>query len=263
MSSALVSIVREGHVATVTFERPEKLNALSRALMSEIQATAESFHDDTETRAVVFTGRGKHFSAGADLSDPDSGAAGGTRLGLRRALRLGPEMTRAILEIPQITIAAVNGVALGGGCVIASACDFRIGASDSACGYPEVLRGMNLQWISLPLCVHLVGPARAKRMIALGNKEDATTLERWGFYDDVVAPAELVAAAQQLARDYAARPPIAVQMIKQSVNAVATAFDRAVMHGDADQWMLTASTDDYREGIRSFFEKREPEFEGN
>ena len=263
MTSELLSIERQGAVATVTFERAEKMNALSRGLMQAIQAAAEAFHDDAETRVVIFTGRGKHFSAGADLSEGGSAPGTGTRLGLRRALRLGPEMTRAILEIPQITIAAVNGVALGGGCVIASACDFRIGASNSSCGYPEVLRGMNLQWISLPLCVHLIGPARAKRMIALGNREDAETLAKWGFYDEVVAPDALLEAAHEMAEAYAARPPIAVQMIKQSVNALSTALDRSVMHADLDQWMLTASTEDYREGIRSFFEKRPGEFKGN
>ena len=259
-----IEIARDGHVASVTLNRPERLNALGRALMLELIDAARSFSSDTETRVVIFTGRGKHFSAGADLKDDTPRAdRPSSRLQLRRSLRVGPDLVRAIHEMDQITIAAVNGVALGGGACITTACDFRIGASDSFCGYPEIDRGMNLQWIALPLCVHLIGPARAKRMILLGRKEDAATLLEWGFYDEVVPPDELLARARERADEYAAKPPIAAQMIKQSVNAVVSALDRATMHMDLDQWMLTASTDDYREGIEAFFEKRPPRFKGN
>jgi enoyl-CoA hydratase/carnithine racemase len=259
-----IEVVRDGHVATVTLDRPERLNALGRALMLELIDAARAFATDTETRVVVFTGRGRHFSAGADLKDDTPrGDLPASRLQLRRSLRVGPDLVRAIHDMDQITIAAVNGVALGGGACIATACDFRIGASDSACGYPEIDRGMNLQWTALPLCVHLVGPARAKRMIVLGRKEDASTLLDWGFYDEVVPPADLLGRARALANEYATKPPIAAQMIKQSVNAVVSAFDRAVMHMDLDQWMLTATTDDYREGIKAFLEKRTPHFDGN
>jgi enoyl-CoA hydratase/carnithine racemase len=182
-----LEISKRGSVAVVSFDRAERLNALSRALMLEITHAANGFREDVDTRVVVFTGKGKHFSAGVDMRDPDRARGPeATRLRQRRATRLGPEMIRAVFEIEQITIAAVNGGALGGGACIATACDFRIGAHDSFCGYPEINRGMNLHWIALPLCVHLIGPSRAKRMIALGRNEDAETLLRWGFYDEVV-----------------------------------------------------------------------------
>jgi enoyl-CoA hydratase/carnithine racemase len=259
-----LEISRSGSVAVVSFDRPDRLNALSRDLMSEITRAANSFHQDLDTRAVVFTGKGKHFSAGVDLRDPPRPErSGASRLGQRRATRLGPEMIRSIFEIDQITIAAVNGAALGGGACIATACDFRIGARDSFCGYPEVNLGMNLHWVALPLCVHLIGPSRAKRMIGLGGREDAETLLGWGFYDEVVDAERLMERALATAEKYASRPPLPVQMIKQSVNAVASALDRSIMHMDHDQWMLTASTEDYREGIKAFLEKREPKFTGD
>lgn len=254
----------EPHVAVVRLHRPKRMNALSRALMGELIECAEALRDDVTTRAVVLTGSGDHFSAGADLKErAAAGDATSTLLERRRAALLGRRLLQAVRAVPQITIAAIRGVALGGGACIATACDFRVAASDARCGYPEVLRGMNLNWLGLPLCVHLVGPARAKRMIALGEAEAAPDLLRWGFLDEVVPPEQVHDAALRMARAYASRPPVAVQMIKQSVDAVAGALDAAVQHMDVDQWLLTTSTEDHAEGVRAFFEKRPPVFRGD
>jgi enoyl-CoA hydratase/carnithine racemase len=120
-----------------------------------------------------------------------------------------------------------------------------------------------LMWQSLPLCVRLIGPARAKRMIMLGDSEPAKTLLEWGFLDEMVPADQLDTAVDAMAQQYAAQPPAAVQMIKQSINAVSSALDNAIMHMDADQNLLTAGTQDRAEGTKAFFEKREPEFKGN
>ena len=256
-----LAIDRRGAVAVVRLDRPRAANALSRALMEEIIACARAFHDDARTRAVVFTGTGRHFSAGADLTEER--ATGATRLAARRAGRIGADLVRAVHEIEAVTIAAIEGAALGGGCCIASACDFRVAAEDARCGYPEVNLGMNLQWQALPLCVRLVGPARAKRMIGLGRQHGARELEAWGFLDEVTAPGGALDGALALAEECAAKPPLALQMIKQSVNAVSDAFDRAIMHMDQDQWSLTAASADFAEGLAAFREGREARFRGD
>jgi enoyl-CoA hydratase/carnithine racemase len=256
-----INVTRNGAIATLLLNRPESLNALNKGIMEEIEEASRSFLDDEETRVVVFRGSGKHFSAGADLKERRAGPR--NMVMQRRDSALGARMIRAITEIHQVTIAAVHGAALGGGACIPTACDFRIGTQDCVCGYPEVNLGMNLMWQSLPLCVRLIGPARAKRMIMLGEKENSETLLAWGFLDQVVKAEQLDEAINAMANQYAAQPPVAVQMIKQSINAVSSALDSAIMHMDADQNILTAGTEDRSEAIKAFFEKRDPDLKGN
>jgi enoyl-CoA hydratase/carnithine racemase len=257
-----LEVTRQGHIATVRLNRAESLNALNTDLMEEIEQASRRFLDDEVSRVVVFRGAGKHFSAGADLKQ-DGPAKTRNMVMRRRDSGLGARMIRAITEIPQVTIAAIHGAALGGGACIPTACDFRIGTDDCFCGYPEVNLGINLMWQSLPLCVRLIGPARAKRMIMLGGNEQAETLLEWGFLDRVVPASELDAAVTEMATQYANQPPVAVQMIKQSINAVSSALDAAVMHMDTDQNILTTMTEDNKEGINAFLKKRKPEFKGN
>ena len=232
-----IRVLEDGEVTTVLLNRPEACNALNRGLMQELEAVSRSFLEDERTRVVIFRGAGRHFSAGADLKERRSGRPGMEMQ--RREAGLGGRMIRALIDIPQVTIAAIHGVALGGGACIATACDFRVGADDCRCGYPEVNLGVNLMWRSLPLCVRLVGPARARRMIMLGDREEAKTLLEWGFLDQLAPAAELVDAARALARRCAGQPPVAVQMIKQSINAVSGALDDALMHMDVDQNLLS------------------------
>lgn len=253
-----LKIEKDSHVAVLTLNRPEKLNALNVDLMNDIIHAAEAFHHDEETRVVIFTGAGHSFSAGVDLGDPDGIARLATASDLMksRLLQLGPRMIRAIYEMDQITIAAVNGTAAGGGACIAAACDFRMGAEDCGVGYPEVKLGMNLSWLALPMCVRLIGPARAKRMVILAEIEKAKTLLEWGYLDQVVPADRLLEEAKQMAAAFAARPAMAAQMVKRSVNAIASALDPAIMHMDADQFLLTMKTGDYQRQIAAFLKRK-------
>ncbi len=252
-----LEVERDGPVAVVTLNRPERLNALSVALMREITAVAGELSADEAVRAVIFRGAGRYFTAGADLADAEQGDRTSGSHGARwRRFRVGPTMIRAIHEMNPITICAIHGGALGGGACIATACDFRLGAEGSVAGYPEIDLGMNLSWGALPLCVRLVGPARAKRMVVLGEKVPAETLVQWGFFDELIPESKLRERALELARAYAEKPPFAAQSIKRSINAIASAGDASVIHMDTDQYMLSVDSEEHRAAVAAFLEKR-------
>lgn len=264
MAESMIEVRRDGDVATVTIRRPERRNAVTVAMMRDLIEVSRGFADDEESRAVIFRAEGRDYSVGADLQQQGGSRAQAPSLLMRRrGGELGAALMHALQEIHQPTICAVQGIATGAGACIPSACDFRVGADDARIGYGEVKLGIPLMWNALPLCVRLVGAARAKRMIMTGKLFDAATLEHWGFLDEVVPRAELDAAARRWADEYAALPPMAVQMIKRSVNYVAGALDRAVMHMDTDQWLLASQSGDFREAVSAFFDKRKPVFTGN
>ena len=255
-----LTVRKDGHVAVVTFNRPARANALNHAHLQDIEAVALSFRDDAETRAVIFTGSGKHFSSGADLDG--GGPAAATLVEQRRLARMGERATLAVYDMDQITIAAWNGAAMGGGAVLASAMDLRIGAEDCFMQYPEIDIGVNLMWKGLPLIVRIAGPSRAKRLVAGGERILAPELLEWGVLDALVPRSSLLEVASEWAARYAAKSPVPAQMIKRSVNAIVSASDNAIMHMDVDQNLLAAATDDRRVAADAYRAKKEPRFTG-
>lgn len=252
-----LTIERHGAIATVSLNRPKVRNALSLTLMRDIIETAQAFREDTKTRVVIFTGTGDHFSGGADLKDAERAQLADADLLVRqRATQIGQRLMQSLLEIPQITIAAVNGYALGGGACIVSALDFRIGSETCRVGYPEIDLGMNLSWYGLPVCARLIGPARAKRMVIGGAHENAQTLHQWGFLDEVVPSDTLQAKASEWAERYSAKPPMAAQMIKRSVNAMTYMQDFATMHMDTDQFLLATHSAEHEAAVKAFRERK-------
>jgi len=258
-----ISTVRRNRIATITISRAHKRNAITHGMLHDLARVAQQLRADEETRAVVIGAEGADFSVGADLDQSHmQGLDEASLLMQRRQIEIGREVIQALQDIPQPTVCALRGVATGAGACIASACDFRIAAADARAGYGEVRLGMNLMWNAAPLCLHLIGPARAKRMIMTGKLFDAKTLLAWGFVDEVVPVEDLEATAHRWADEYVELPPIAVQMIKKSLNYLSGPLDRSIMHMDSDQWLLAAQSADFREAAAAFFEKRTPTFTG-
>lgn len=262
MSEGDFRLNRTGAVAVLTLDRPSKRNALTSQTLLQLERLAGEIREMPEIRAVVLRAEGDHFSVGADISSLGGAAGNPATVQLRRSAQQGARLMRALQEIDQPTICAIQGISTGGATCIATACDFRIAASDARMGYGEVKLGINLMWNALPLAVRLVGPSRAKRLVMSGDLVAAPTLADWGLIDEITPRTALDDAAMAMAEKYAALPPIAVQMIKRSVNALSGALDAAVMHADTDQWLLGMRTDDFAEGIAAFQEKRAGRFTG-
>ena len=254
-----LKIKKEGYICWVYLNRPKSLNALNTEILKELTEFNSSLNEDLDSRVIIYTGSGENFSSGADLKEKQKPK---TKLEAWRK-NFGKPAIWSFLEVNQITIAAINGYCLGGAACIASACDFRIASDSSMLGYPEINLGINLNWLGLPLAVRLIGPAKAKRIVISGENENAETLLKWGFYDEVHPKENLLKAVKKMANLYASKPPIAAQMIKRSVNELTYSGDDAIMHMDYDQTLLTHETRDRKEAIMSFFEKRVPEYKGD
>lgn len=263
-----VRVEYRDQIATVSLCRSDARNALNSSMLQKLHDIARGLHDDYETRAVVLRSEGDTFSVGADLNEISSNGLAEekppvTMLQLRRTAEFGAKLMQAFADIPQPVICAIQGISTGGATCIASACDFRIASRDARMGYGEVKLGMNLMWNAVPTCIHLVGPSRAKQMIMTGRLMPADTLERWGFIDEVCERDQLDDRAQEWAKEYVALPPNAVQMIKRSINRVSGALDQALMHADSDQWLLATKSEDFKEAVTAFIDKRDPNFTGN
>ena len=257
-----VTVAREGAIATVTMDRGDGRNALSRQLILELTEAARSFADDLETQAVILTGKGA-FTAGADLKDPgmDRRKANGL-LERRHMTRIGPDLCDAWERVEQVTICAIEKYCIGGGAALAVACDFRILGKSAHMRLPEIPLGMNMSWHAVPRLVSLIGPSRAKQFVIFGEKIEAKTALEWGLADEVAPDGEALAAAHRWAQKIAKLPPNAVRMSKQSVNGAANALHAATTFMDLDQYALATTSEDYVEAMRAYFQKREPKFTG-
>ncbi len=255
--------VREGRVLTVRFDRGDTSNALSRALMRELLDLARSLEDDHELSAIVLTGSSSVFSMGFDLADASSAALAEASFSERRKVgALGARLCRAWEALEPLTIAAIEGWCVGGGVALASACDLRVAGEGARFYVPEIERGMNMSWQSVPRMVNLIGPARTKRLFVLAEKIGAETAQTWGLVDEVVPDGEAVARARAFADRAAELPSAGVRIVNEAVKTAANALNHAVSFADRDQFMLTQTTEDFEEGVKAFLEKRPPKYRG-
>ena len=254
----------DGRIAVVRFDRSDGINALSPEVMRQLTAAARNFEDDGDTSVVVLTGSAKTFSAGFDLKDPEGRARKTMDLGaLRRALKVGPRLTRAWQEMEQITIGAIEGFCIGGGVALAVALDFRVMAANAHMRVPEIGLGMNMSWQSVPRMLHLMGPARTKQAVIVADERiSAQDARDWGLVEEVAPPGQAFEAAMRLAEKIARQPPMSVAMTKLTVNRLAHALDDLAGHMDLDQFALASMSEDHKEGVAAFLERRKPRFRG-
>jgi enoyl-CoA hydratase len=245
-------------VATVTINRPDKLNALNAGVMREIGAVLDELSSRADVGAIVITGAGRAFVAGADISALAT-AQGGA---LEQFARAGQAVFRRIEQSPKPVIAAVNGFALGGGCELALACHVRVASASAKFGLPEVKLGLIPGYGGTQRLPRLVGRGRALQLILTGEPIDAVEALRIGLANSVVEPSALLGVARSMALAMLKNAPIA---LARAIAAVDAGLDASLDDGfrlEARLFGTLETTADMREGTRAFLEKRAPEFRG-
>lgn len=218
---SVVRVEAEGPVGQLSLNRPEKINALSLELLEQVITASEWFTARTEVKVVVVRGAGRAFSAGSDLAafggvDPDAGPEG-----YRDAVDLGRRAADALTNTRPLTIAAIHGHCVGGGLVLAAACDLRLAAEDTTFLIPEVDLGIPLAWGGIPRLVREIGPAATKELVLTCRPFTATEAKQLGLLNRVVPSDELADAAGELAERLAAQPAYSLELTKRHVNRVA------------------------------------------
>jgi len=237
----MIRIERQDKTALVSFDRGERLNAFNQSLIQSLTQTAQELETDQTIQTIVITGTRQAFSAGMDLDDEMWNMPEATDLARRETFYSGVRLCAAWERLPQITIAAIDGMAVGAGVALALACDWRVAAEDAFLYAPEAKVGINLQWGALPRLISLVGPARAKRICLLCEKLSAEQALAWGLLDEMAPAGEAVAVARDLAAKVNEQPDVTVRMIKEAVNATSNALHRATSFADADQSQLSGA----------------------
>ena len=247
----------KGAIATVTLNRPEARNAMSGRLMREMIACAGRLSAMRDVDVVIVRGSGVCFSAGADLKDASRWGNAARPLEEQREIAaLGYRMARAWEEVPQITIAAIEGYAIGGGLALVAALDWRVIAEDAFVSLPEIALGIPLTWGTLPRLVNLVGPARAKRLSILCERIPASEVLAMGLVDYAAPKGKALATARAVAKQILALPRNSVRMTKESINAYAGIGAHAASHMAHDQIQLAAGSSEARAAREAFARKR-------
>ena len=256
----VVKLEREANgAAWLTLERAEAMNALSGPVLEELGAAVATLARDGDVRAIVVTGAGdKAFSAGADLKERRGMSEAETRV----RIDLINRVFDALAAVGKPTIAALNGVAFGGGLELALACDFRIAASGVQLGLTEVRLGIMPGAGGTQRLARLIGAARAKELILLGRRIDAARALELGVVNQVVPAAGLRAAVDALVVELAGSAPVSLAMAKQAIDRGSNLVLDEGLRIERQCYEVTLRTEDRNEGLRAFAEKRPPRFQG-
>lgn len=258
MPYEFVTLAVDDRIATLTVNRPDKLNALNDATIAELGKAIDEVRARGEIAGVIVTGAGRAFVAGADIAELSSQ----TPLSARERARAGQAVFRRFETSPKPVIAAVNGFALGGGCELAMACHIRIASDQAKFGQPEVKLGLCPGYGGTQRLPRLVGKGRALQLLLTGDTIDANEAFRIGLVNRVVHAAELMNAAQDMMRQILANAPLAVALcIEAADRGLEMSLDEGLLL-EANHFGLLAASEDIREGTAAFLEKRAPSFKG-
>ena len=248
-------------VATLTLNRPDTLNAWNQKMRDELREAVRELVFDNDLRVLVITGEGRAFSAGEDVR----GMQGLTDIGTRGFRRVARDIHNVFDEIEAIevpVIAAINGVAAGGGLELALTCDFRFAAETAKLGFPENNVGLIPGSGGCSRLVKLVGISRAKRLVMSGQMIPAGKALEMGLVDELHPPELLLSKTQELANQLAAKAPMALGLAKIVLNACANVDPDTGRHLERLGQSILKKTEDHEEGAKAFVEKRKPKFRG-
>jgi len=224
----------EGALMVVRFNRPERRNAINRQMHLEIQAVCRTLADDFETRVVIFRGEGGFFSSGADTSEWGESASS-NELEVRHTSGIGSRTSAAIEGLDQITIAAVEGFAVGGAVVLTACCDLRVAGESAWFSIPEVELGLPLGWNALPRLAREIGHARALELTITCERFSAAKAYEYGLVTHLAADDEVEAKARELAERISERPPLPVALTKATMKALKRGSEMGdAVYSDAD-----------------------------
>ncbi len=258
-----ILVERQEHVAIITLNRPERMNAMGGTLVEDTIAALQQFHTDRDVRAVIITGAGgRAFCAGADMQNLQHRADEATPMERRRYVQNAQKLTLAIRQLEKPVLAAVNGVAAGGGCDIALACDIRIASEKARFGEVFAKIGLFPGTGGTYFLPRLVGIAKALELIWTGDVIDAQEAERLGLVSKVVPDDELMTETLALAKRLTQGPPLAISIAKTAVYKGLDLDIHAAFEYAATAESITLTSDDHREGVTAFREKRPPHFQG-
>jgi len=259
MSYETIELEITGNLAVVTLNRQDRLNAISKELINEFSNLVTYFESNDQIRVIIITGAGRAFCAGADIKER---AENLNDQGLARTSALISPTFRRLERLNQVSIAAINGVAAGGGLELAMACDLRLASDVSKMALPELTLGILPGAGGTQRLPRLIGPARAKEMMLFGKFIDSNTAHNWGLVNAVADSNQLLSEAREWARILLDLPPLSLSSIKNAVNvAMDVDLDSGIQYEQRCSAML-ALTEDRREGHSAFVEKRKPVFNG-